>query len=677
MKFTFAPESKPLAGYTIKRAIYRGGFGEVYYGVSDSGKEVALKLLHQNSDVELRGVQQCLNLKHPNLVTIFDILRDRDGDHWIVMEYVSGRTLQQLLDQQSGSFSVEQILDWLHQTTAGLSFLHDRSLVHRDIKPSNIFVERGIVKIGDVGLTKFISGDRRSTHTQSVGTVYYMAPEVAHGKYGREVDVYSLGVILYEMLAGRVPFDGESTGEILMKHLTEQPDLGPIPERFRPVISAALEKDPQQRIHSVKELDRRFRQAAEGATELPPVRPAVERPVEPVAASRPAFDGAADGRAVYGNGQRPSTDYSARRRYDEDLPEWMSSVDAALLHWWWVLPVGFLLFILMGRTVSAISIIGFSLLLLPPTLIALGYAAIRFAWYIVTLARREFLSDSTRRPQADAHQMADERRANPVPPRAPVQQPVQRPRPKPLRERQFSRHVVYAPSEPRAIGWSRRLTELTGAMTLAVFCTLLATGCLAFFSRSLFTVEFPLGGQTELDIAAVGFFALSTLWASWCVLTLAKLTEGRKIDRITKRVCWVALGCLIGAGVYYLDEALLVPLPVYFSNQPDGFFSNFGDFRLMQGGNQPTLAGYMVFFGLLFGLRRWWWHADSFRPFRFRLLSVIGTVCFSYLLLLFWSFSATWGIIWAATISCVVQLSAPWTPQNERAAVMESAQHEL
>ena len=98
MKFTFQPESKPLDGYTIKRAIHRGGFGEVYYALTDAGKEVALKLLKQHFDVELRGVSQCLNLKHPNLVTIFDIKQDADGDHWVIMEYVAGKSLSQVLD---------------------------------------------------------------------------------------------------------------------------------------------------------------------------------------------------------------------------------------------------------------------------------------------------------------------------------------------------------------------------------------------------------------------------------------------------------------------------------------------------------------------------------------------------------------------------------------------------
>ncbi|MCE2797358.1 MAG: serine/threonine protein kinase [Planctomyces sp.] len=225
MKFTFGPDTRPLDGITIKRAIHRGGFGEVYYAVTDAGKEVALKLLHNNLEVELRGVSQCLNLKHPNLVTIFDIRQDAERDHWIVMEYVGGQSLHDALQQHPDGMPLQQVLNWLTGMTAGLIFLHDRGLVHRDLKPANIFSDGGVVKVGDVGLSKFISESRRSAQTQSVGTVYYMAPEVARGRYGREVDVYSLGIMLYEMMTGRVPFEGESAGEILMKHLTAEPDL--------------------------------------------------------------------------------------------------------------------------------------------------------------------------------------------------------------------------------------------------------------------------------------------------------------------------------------------------------------------------------------------------------------------------------------------------------------------
>src|SRR5579872_2485457 len=298
MKFTFAPEATPLAGFTIKRAIDRGGFGEVYYALSDSGKEVALKLLQRNQQVELRGVSQCLNLKHPNLVTIFDIKTDADGDHWVVMEYVSGKSLEVVLDENPQGLPLAEVEDWLAGIASGTAFLHDRGIVHRDLKPANVFRENGVVKIGDVGLSKFITPSRRSAQTDSVGTVYYMAPEVARGKYGSELDVYSLGVMLYEMLTGHVPFSGESTGEILMKHLTEPPDLSKIPMQFRGVVGRALEKDPHRHTPGAARVFEEFRRARQGkptAEDIPAShfvdvpqleRSAAQRAAAPAAAAR-------------------------------------------------------------------------------------------------------------------------------------------------------------------------------------------------------------------------------------------------------------------------------------------------------------------------------------------------------------------------------------------------------
>ncbi len=132
--------------------------------------------------------------------------------------------------------------------------LHDHGIVHRDLKPGNIFCDEGMVKLGDYGLSKFISCSRRSGHTESVGTVHYMAPEIANGRYGKEIDIYALGVILYEMLTGRVPFEGESVGEVLMKHLTTPPDVSMLAEPFRGVVARALEKDPAKRFASVPEM---------------------------------------------------------------------------------------------------------------------------------------------------------------------------------------------------------------------------------------------------------------------------------------------------------------------------------------------------------------------------------------------------------------------------------------
>ena len=266
MKFTFAPADQPLDGFTIRRAIHRGGFGEVYQATSDGGREVALKLLQNDLEVELRGVRQCLNLSHPNLVTLFDVRTDADGDHWIVMEYVPAPTLSQVLAEQPGrGVEVDQAVAWVRGIADGVGHLHASGLVHRDIKPANVFGGPGeTVRVGDVGLSKFITPGRRSAQTQSVGTVYYMAPEVARGQYGPEVDQYSLAVVAYELLTGRVPFEGESTGEILMKQLSEQPDLSAIPDSVRGVLARGLAKDPADRFASIGEFAAAFEAALTG-----------------------------------------------------------------------------------------------------------------------------------------------------------------------------------------------------------------------------------------------------------------------------------------------------------------------------------------------------------------------------------------------------------------------------
>ncbi len=262
--FRYSSGDRPLEGYTIDHALGRGGFGEVYFASSDAGREVALKVIQNYEDIELRGISHCMNLKSPHLVTIFDVKKDDSGRPWVVMEYVAGPALKELLDeaaseittghQRSNGIGEEQAVYFMRELIKGMRYLHDAGVVHRDLKPHNIFFEDGAVKIGDYSLSKAISTSQHSGHTTAVGSVHYMAPEIGEGNYGKAVDIYALGVILFEMLTGNPPYVGESMGEVLIKHLTSTPDVTGLAPVLGQVITKAMARNPEQRYQSVDQM---------------------------------------------------------------------------------------------------------------------------------------------------------------------------------------------------------------------------------------------------------------------------------------------------------------------------------------------------------------------------------------------------------------------------------------
>ena len=258
MSFRYQPGDRPLEGYTIQRGVGRGGFGEVFYALSDGGREVALKTVFYNEEIELRGVRHCINLKSPHLVSIFDVRKGADGTPFVIMEYVTGPSIRDLLSEHPNGLGTQKAGFLACEMAKGLVYLHERGIVHRDLKPENIFYEEGYVKIGDYGLSKVINASHQSGQTMSVGTVHYMAPEIGSGNYDRSIDIYALGVILYELLTGSVPFMGDSFGEVLMKHLTAKPDLSKIDEPFRSAIDGALQKKPKDRFASADEMANRL-----------------------------------------------------------------------------------------------------------------------------------------------------------------------------------------------------------------------------------------------------------------------------------------------------------------------------------------------------------------------------------------------------------------------------------
>lgn len=252
--FRYKHGDRPLEGYTIEYGLGRGGFGEVYYAVSDSGREVALKAVQHYEDIELRGTAECMNLKSPHLVTIFDIKRNDGGEPFVIMEYVAGPSLRELLDESPSGLGEAKAAFFLREIAKGLGELHGRGVVHRDLKPHNIFYEDGYVKVGDYSLSKSMSLTHRTSHTMTVGTVHYMAPEIGEGCYDQSIDIYALGVVLYEMLTGTVPFVGATPGEVMMKHLQGTVDVSGLSEPFASVVKKATARDVSERFGSVGEM---------------------------------------------------------------------------------------------------------------------------------------------------------------------------------------------------------------------------------------------------------------------------------------------------------------------------------------------------------------------------------------------------------------------------------------
>jgi eukaryotic-like serine/threonine-protein kinase len=267
--------------YRIVRKLGTGGMANVYLAEDEVlGRRVAIKILndrHAGDDqfVERfrREAKNAASLSHPNIVSIYD-RGEAEGTYYIAMEYLDGRSLKELIVAR-GPAPVNVAIDYARQILAALRFAHRHGIVHRDIKPHNVLVDaEGRLKVTDFGIAR--AGTSQMTEAGSIiGTAQYLSPEQAKGApVDQTSDLYSVGVVLYELLTGAVPFTGDTPVEIAMKHLSSAPEppsvrRGEIPRDLDKVVLRALAKDPADRYQSAEEMDADLARVASGAAVSP------------------------------------------------------------------------------------------------------------------------------------------------------------------------------------------------------------------------------------------------------------------------------------------------------------------------------------------------------------------------------------------------------------------------
>ncbi|MDM5226269.1 Stk1 family PASTA domain-containing Ser/Thr kinase [Cytobacillus sp. NJ13] len=270
-------KGRRLSGrYKILDMIGGGGMANVYLAhdmILD--RDVAVKVLRMDfaEDEEFirrfhREAQSATSLAHPNIVNIFDV-GEEDTIYYIVMEYVDGQTLKQYIQQYS-PIRIDDALEIMKQLTSAISHAHQNHIIHRDIKPHNILIDRhGNVKITDFGIAMALSATSITQTNSVLGSVHYLSPEQARGGMAnRKSDIYSLGIVMFELLTGRLPFSGESAVSIALKHLqSETPSLKrwnpSIPQSVENIVLKATAKDPFHRYDSVEEMEEDIRTALE------------------------------------------------------------------------------------------------------------------------------------------------------------------------------------------------------------------------------------------------------------------------------------------------------------------------------------------------------------------------------------------------------------------------------
>jgi len=253
--------------YQIIKSIGEGGMANVYLAYDTIlDRNVAVKVLRgdlANDEKFVRRFQRealsASSLSNPNIVEVYDVGED-NGEYYIVMEYIEGKHLKNLIKKR-GKLSVSEAVDIVMQITDGLSVAHDSYIIHRDIKPQNIMVlENGLVKITDFGIAMAMNSTQLTQTNSVMGSVHYLPPEQASGKGSTlQSDIYSIGILFYELLTGKLPFKGENAVEIALKHLKEplpniSEEIPNIPQSVENIIIKATAKNPKNRYADAREM---------------------------------------------------------------------------------------------------------------------------------------------------------------------------------------------------------------------------------------------------------------------------------------------------------------------------------------------------------------------------------------------------------------------------------------
>ena len=253
--------------YEIIKSIGEGGMANVYLAKDKIlDRKVAIKVLRGDLSGDEKFIRRfqrealsVSNLSHPNIVEVYDV-GEEEGQHYIVMEYIEGKTLKQLI-QKRGALTIEEVIDIMGQITDGLAHAHEAYIIHRDIKPQNIMIlDNGTIKITDFGIAMALNATQLTQTNSVMGSVHYLPPEQANGK-GSTVksDIYSAGILMYELLTGSVPFKGDTAVEIALKHMKDKmPSIRKqnplIPQSVENIVLRATAKNPKNRYDSAREM---------------------------------------------------------------------------------------------------------------------------------------------------------------------------------------------------------------------------------------------------------------------------------------------------------------------------------------------------------------------------------------------------------------------------------------